>query len=359
MPRSLPDRLCCDAVRRIDLRSDTVTRPSAAMREAMASAEVGDDVFGEDPTVNRLQERVAGLLGKEAALFVPSGTMGNQAALRLLTRPGDVVLAGEACHVLEAESAAAAALSGLHIRPIGHGGFFEPDEVRAAATGDADPHVAPSRVLAVENTHNAAGGRIFPFEQLGAVAEAARERGLLLHLDGARLWNAAVASGIPLADWARPFDTVSVCLSKGLGAPAGSLVCAPRARLRELVRIRKMLGGGMRQAGILAAAGLHALDHHVKRLAEDHAHARRLAEGLAALGLDVAPPETNLVFFRAAERGLVEAAARRGVWMLPFSAGRIRAVTHLDVSAADVEEALGRIAEALAECRAAGSGARR
>jgi threonine aldolase len=270
-----------------------------------------------------------------------------------------VVLAGEACHVLQAESGAAAALSGLHIRTIGRGGFFGPDEVRAAATDDADPHVAPSRVLALENTHNAAGGRIFPFEQLGAVAEAARERRLLMHLDGARLWNAAVATGISLAEWARPFDTVSVCLSKGLGAPLGSLVCAPRARLRELVRIRKMLGGGMRQAGIVAAAGLYALDHHVKRLAEDHVHARRLADGLAALGLDVEPPETNLVFFRAAGRAtLIEAAARRGVLMLPFGGGRVRAVTHLDVSAADVEEALGRIAEALAECRAAGREAR-
>jgi threonine aldolase len=342
-------------VQRIDLRSDTVTRPTPAMREAMAAAEVGDDVFGEDPTVNRLQERVAELLGKEAALFVPSGTMGNQAALRLLARPGDVVLAGEGCHILHWESGAAAALSGVHVRTIGRDGFFGPDDVRAAITGDVDPHVPPSRVLALENTHNASGGRIFPHQALGAVAEAARERGLALHLDGARLWNAAVATGIPAADWARPFDTVSVCLSKGLGAPAGSLVCAPRARLRELVRIRKMLGGGMRQAGVLAAAGLHALDHHLKRLADDHAHARRLAEGLAALGLGVSPPETNIVIFRAAEGlGLLEAAGRRGVLMLPFGPGRFRAVTHLDVSAADVEEALGRLGDALAECRGRG-----
>jgi threonine aldolase len=222
-------------------------------------------------------------------------------------------------------------------------------------------------VLALENTHNASGGRIFPFERLAALVEVARELGLRLHLDGARLWNAAVATGVAPAEWARPFDTVSVCLSKGLGAPVGSLVCAPRERLRELVRIRKMLGGGMRQAGILAAGGLHALDHHVKRLADDHAHARRLAQGLAELGLDVDLPETNIVLFRAAEGNrLLEAAARRGVLMLPFgvadegasAATQIRAVTHLDVSAGDVEEALARLGEALAECRAGWRGAR-
>jgi threonine aldolase len=332
-------------MRQIDFRSDTVTKPTPAMREAMARAEVGDDVYGEDPTVNRLQERVAALLGKEVSLFFPSGTMANQASLRLLTQPGDVVLASQECHVLKHESGAASALSGLQIRTIGARGAFDGADVRACLA-PRDPYFAPVTLLAVENTHNAAGGRVFPPDLLKDAVRAAREAGLALHLDGARLWNAGVASGAALAELTAPFDTVSVCLSKGLGAPAGSLVATSRERLPRLLRIRKMLGGGMRQAGILAAAGLHALDHHVERLAQDHANARALASGLAALGCEVDPaPETNIVLFATPDAlAFARRARERGVWMNPVDARRLRAVTHLDVGADDVAEALQRLA---------------
>ncbi len=332
----------------IDLRSDTVTRPSAAMREAMASAEVGDDVYGEDPTVNALQEEAARRTGKEAALFVPSGTMANQAALRAQTRHGDLVLASEGAHLLRYESGAAAAISGVQIKTIGADGLFDADDVRRAIT-DADHHNPPTTLVAVENTHNAAGGRIFPLELVHAVAAAARERGLRLHLDGARIFNAEVATGVPVAQWARPFDTVTFCLSKGLGAPVGSLVCGTAETIDRVHRIRKMLGGGMRQAGIIAAAGLYALRHNVARLAEDHAKARRLAMGLAELGLEVAPwPETNIVFFRVpAGRDFVPALRARGVLVNQVGDDRCRAVTHLDVSADDVADALQRIRAAL------------
>ena len=314
------------------------------MREAMAKADVGDDVYGEDPSVNRLQERVAALLGKPAALFFPSGTMANQAALRVHTRPGDVVIAARDAHILRAEGGAASALSGLQIETIGSDGAFTPDEVRAALH-PADVHYAPTTLLAVENTHNAAGGRVFRPEALEAVARAAREAGLALHCDGARLWNAAVALGLAPAALAAPFDTVSVCLSKGLGAPLGSLVAGSPEQVVKLRRIRKQLGGGMRQAGVVAAAGSFALDHHLARLAEDHANARRLANGLVALGLEVeGTPETNIVMFRVAEPGVFQRAAReRGVLLSRTSPRGLRAVTHLDVSAADVDEALARI----------------
>jgi threonine aldolase len=314
------------------------------MREAMARAEVGDDVYGEDPTVNRLQERVAALLGKAAALFFPSGTMANQAALRCHTRPGDVVIAARGAHILRAEAGAAAALSGLQIETIGRDGVFGADEVRAALH-PSDVHVAPTTLLAVENTHNGAGGRVFPPALLGETAQVAREAGIALHLDGARLWNAAVALGVEARALAAPYDTVSVCLSKGLGAPVGSLVAGTEEQVERLRRIRKMYGGGMRQAGVLAAAGLHALDHHVARLAEDHAHARLLARGLGELGFAVErEPETNLVMFRAAdELAFLQRARAGGVLLGRAGPGRLRAVTHLDVSRADVEEALDRL----------------
>ena len=328
----------------LDFRSDTVTRPTAAMREAMLRAEVGDDVYGEDPSVNRLQEVAARLLGKEAALFLPSGTMANQAALRAITRHGDVVLASQGAHILKYESGAAAALSGLHIVEIGRDGLFDAADVHAAIP-PRDHHFAPATVVAVENSHNSAGGRVFPIDQLRHVAVAARDRKLALHLDGARLFNAAVASGMPAARWAEPFDTVSICLSKGLGAPVGSLVASTAAIVDRVHRIRKMLGGGMRQAGILAAAGLHALENHVERLAEDHANARRLAAGLEGLGLSVAPaPETNIVLFRVPDtRRFAKAVWERGVRINPVAEGVFRAVTHLDVTAEDVDEALSRI----------------
>jgi threonine aldolase len=330
----------------IDLRSDTVTKPTPAMRQAIAEAEVGDDVYHEDPTVNRLQETAARLMAKEAALFVPSGTMANQASLRALSRPGDVVLAGEGAHLLVYESGAPAGLSGLQVQTIGHGGFFDGAAVRAAIAPD-ESHFAPTRVLAFENTHNVAGGRVFPIDQLKDAAVAAREHGLALHLDGARLLNAVAATGTPARVWAEPFDSVSFCLSKGLGAPVGSMVCGSAELIGRVHRARKMLGGGMRQAGILAAAGLYALEHHVERLAEDHANARRLAEGLSRLGLSIeSTPETNMVLFRVSDTlAFVGATRERDLLINPVAEGRFRAVTHLDVSEADIDEALGRIEE--------------
>jgi threonine aldolase len=337
-------------VTEIDLRSDTVTRPTPAMREAMATADVGDDVHGDDPTVNRLQEEAARLLGVEAALFVPSGTMGNQASLHPFVRPGDMVLTGEGSHVLWYESGAPAAISGVLVQTIGDSGFFDGSDVRAAVNPD-DSHFAPTRALCVENTHNRSGGRIFPLDRVKDAAAAARDHGLHLHLDGARLFNAVVATGTPAADWAEPFDTVTFCLSKGLGAPVGSVICASRDAIRRIHRVRKMLGGGMRQAGILAAAGLHALEHHVERLADDHANARRLAEGLAELGFPVDPaPETNMVMFQVEDSMNFRRATRtRELLIDPMDPHRFRAVTHLDVSSDDVEEALGRIGEVVKE----------
>ena len=334
----------------IDLRSDTVTRPTAAMRRAMAAADVGDDVYGEDPTVNRLQETAARLLGKQAGLFVPSGTMGNQASIHPFVRPGEEILAGHGAHVLRYESGAAAALSSVQVVSIGEGGTFDGADVRAAVHPD-EAHYAPTRVVAVENTHNAAGGRIFSLERVKDVAAAAREHGLHLHLDGARIWNAVVATGTPADVWAAPFDTATFCLSKGLGSPVGSVICGSEPPLRRVHRARKMLGGGMRQAGILAAAGLHALEHHVERLADDHANARRLAEGLAELGFRVDPmPETNIVLFDVEDTGAFARATRaREVWINPMGTGRFRAVTHLDVSADDIEDALARIGAASRE----------
>jgi len=332
----------------IDLRSDTVTRPTPAMRAAMAAAEVGDDVYGEDPTVNRLQALAAERVGTAAAIFVPSGTMANQAALRALTQPGDVVLGGAGCHALRYESGAAAALSGVQIQTIGSDGLFTAEDVLAVLP-PSDHHYAPVTAVTVENTHNFSGGRVFPFERVRAIAAVARERGLKLHLDGARLWNAVVVTGIAAPRWTEGFDTVSFCLSKGLGAPAGSLVCGSAALIDRVHRIRKMLGGGMRQVGVLAAAGLHALERHVDRLADDHRHARRLAAGLRELGLDVVgEPETNMVLFRSAEAGpLWQALHERGVLVNPVDRRTFRAVTHLDVAAEDIEDALGRISEAL------------
>ncbi len=318
------------------------------MREAIARAEVGDDVYGEDPATNELEAETASRLGKEAALFVPSGTMANQIALRTGTRPGDVVLVGESAHVLLWEAGAASALSGLQLQTIGRGGWFGADDLVAAVHPD-EQHYAPTRLVAVENTHNASGGRVVPLDVVREVAAAAREHGLGLHLDGARLWNAAIATGREVAELAEPFDTVAVCLSKGLGAPLGSLVCGPRERIAEARRARKLLGGGMRQTGLMAAAGLHALRHHVARLADDHRRARRLADGLRALDVVVlAEPETNMVLFEVDDLARFLAETRkRGVLVNPIRPGVLRAVTHLDLSDEDVEDALGRMAECL------------
>ena len=332
----------------IDLRSDTVTRPTQAMREVMARAEVGDDVYGEDPSVNRLQERVAGLLGKEAALLVPSGTMANQVCIRTLTRPGDVMLAGQGAHTLLYESGGPAALAGVQIQTLGDGGLFDADDVRASIHPD-DPHLSPTTLVSAENTHNTSGGRVFPLAQMRRIADVAREAGLKLHLDGARIFNAAVATGTPVAALAEPFDTVALCLSKGLGAPVGSVVCGTADQIKHIHRARKMLGGGMRQAGILAAAGLHALDHHVDRLADDHEHARRLARGLEKLGVRLrAEPETNMVLFEMKDvMGFLQETRSRELLINPIAPDVFRAVTHLDVSSGDIDDALSRIAEAL------------
>ncbi len=338
----------------IDLRSDTVTRPTPGMRDAMARAEVGDDVYGEDPTVNRLQERIAALLGKEAALFVPSGTMANQVSLGVLTRPGDEIVCDAGAHCISFESGALAALWGVQARTIAADrGLLDPASVEAAIRPQHDVYPR-SRVVEIENTHNRGGGAVYPLERVRAIAEVARRRGLHLYMDGARLWNACAATGLPPDAYAREATLVSVCLSKGLGAPAGSVMSGPRDLVQDARRLRKRLGGGMRQAGILAAAGLYALDHHVTRLVDDHENARRLAEGLVGLGATLAVPvETNLVFAAFPGRSGVDVSgrlAREGVLANPEGSRPevLRFVTHLDVSRADVDEALRRAARALA-----------
>ncbi len=343
-------------MRIIDLRSDTVTRPTPAMREAMARAEVGDDVYGEDPTVNRLEQEVAALLGKEAAVFVPSGTMGNQIALQVHTRRGDEVLVGEDAHLAADESGAGAAWAGVQFRAVGRGGLFSPDELRALIH-EPDMHCPRQRLVALEDPHNRAGGRVFPRADVGGIVDVARAHRLALHLDGARLWNTAAAVGVSEAELAAPFDTVNVCFSKGLGAPVGSALCGTRDAIAEARHYRKMFGGGMRQAGVLAAAALHALAHHRARIAEDHAHARAIEAALrAAIGTSgharLISAETNQVNVETAtvpaER-FVEAARRRGVLLGAMAQFRTRAVTHLDVSPADAEVAARVLVEALAE----------
>jgi threonine aldolase len=338
----------------VDLRSDTVTRPTAAMRKAMAEAEVGDDVYGEDPTVRRLEERVADLLGREAALFVPTGTMANQVALRAQTRPGDEIIIGQGAHCWRHESGALAALSGCQTSIVGTDGTFTAADVRAAFKAD-DPYQAHTKVVAVENTHNMAGGTCWEPALLDEVVAAAHALGMKTHLDGARLWNAAVATGRTEKQLAHGFDSISVCLSKGLGAPAGSLVAGTRALIKECHRFRKMHGGGMRQAGILAAGGLHALEHHRARLSDDHATAKQLAEALAGtpnLRIDVARVHTNIVMIdldKGTPQAVIELAREEGVLLGAAGAHRIRAVTHLDVDYDGVKRAASVIAEIAAK----------
>ncbi len=335
----------------IDLRSDTVTRPTAAMRAAIANAEVGDDVYGEDPTVQRLEAKVAEIIGTEAALFVPTGTMANQIALRAQTTHGDEVLIGHGAHCWRHESGALAALAGAQTQIIGSGGMFTAADVRAAFKA-ADPYQAATTVVAVENTHNMAGGTCWNRGQLAEVTAAAHELGMRTHLDGARIWNAAVAGNCTERELAVGFDSISVCLSKGLGAPVGSCVAGSKALIKACHRFRKMYGGGMRQAGILAAACVYALDHHRARLGDDHAHARAFAEELRnAKHLSVVAPETNIVMIDV-ERGtaaeLIAHAKAKGVLLGAASAKRIRAVTHLDVD----RDAVVRAARVIAEIAA-------
>ncbi len=330
----------------IDLRSDTVTRPTPAMRQAMANAEVGDDVLGDDPTVIRLQDCIAEIMGKEAACFVPTGTMANQASIRAQTEPGDEVIAHFDSHIINYETGAPAALSGVMVRTAsGDRGLYDADQVEALYRPDSI-HFPRTRLVVVENTQNRGGGAIWPLEQAARVAKKAHDLGLRAHLDGARIWNACAATGLKPIDYARQFDTVSCCFSKGLGAPAGSAVCGDRATLARVHRFRKMFGGTMRQSGILAAGALHALDHHRERLAEDHANAARLAELVGSVrGVSVPlKVETNMVFLdidrswgTAAE--FCQRLKSEGVWMLPTLPQRVRAVCHLDVTRAMIEQA--------------------
>lgn len=336
----------------VDLRSDTVTRPTPAMREAMAHAEVGDDVYGEDPTARRLEERVAEITGKAAALFVPSGTMGNQIALLCHTRRGDEIILGEGAHCAFYESGAAAAWSGVQPLVAGQGGLFTVKDLEAAIKPPAYYYPRTSLVT-IENTHNRAGGRIFPQADILQIAAFACSKGLALHLDGARIWNAAAATGLPVALLAEPFDTVSVCFSKGLGAPVGSALCGSVEIIRAAHRFRKMLGGGMRQIGILAAGALHALEHHRDRIVEDHTSAQAIADAARAVdGVVVSEVQTNIVNIEtpgvSAER-VVHAAQQRGVLVGSVGPSRVRAVTHLDVAAADVPRAAKAIADALTD----------
>jgi threonine aldolase len=335
-------------VRTIDLRSDTVTRPTEEMRRVMASAEVGDDVYGEDPTVNRLQAVLAEQLGKEAGLFMASGTMSNQVAVKAHTQPGDEVICHRWAHVFNFEGGTSPAMSGVGFNPLdGEYGTFTAEQAEAAVRPGA-VHYPVTALVAIENTHNKAGGTIFPLGEMRRIRKVADRHQLPMHLDGARLFNAVVASGIEPAQWAEPFDSISICLSKGLGAPVGSVLVGSKAFIERAVRVRKRFGGAMRQVGVLAAAGLYALEHHIDRLAEDHHHARRLAEGIGALSgyrVDLPVVQTNIVMIDTTATGWSENEVRdrladRGVLVNTFGPGTLRVVTHLDVDSEGIETAI-------------------
>ena len=338
----------------IDLRSDTVTTPTEPMRKMIAEAAVGDDVYHDDPEVLALEEHVAGLLGKDDAMYVPTGTMSNQAALRVHTDPGDVVIAAERSHVFRSEVGAPAVLSGVSSNEIASAdGSFTPEQVMAALPMETKVERAwifePSTLVWAENTHNGAGGTVWPADLLRSVATEAHQAGLATHLDGARLWNASVASGVPEKDLAAEFDTVSVCFSKGLGAPMGSALAGSHELIARARRFKQMFGGGFRQAGMMAAGALYAVQHHRDRLAEDHETAARLAAGLSEtpqLEIDPTVVQTNMVYFSIedAERVCAE-LAEQGVLLLPVAADRIRAVTHLGIETGDVDEALQAISD--------------
>lgn len=339
----------------IDLRSDTLTRPTPAMREAMAAAPVGDDVFGEDPTIQALERRTAEILGKEAAVYMPSGTMTNQVAIRTHTEPGDEVIFEAEAHLYYYEAGAPAALSGVMPRLIaGNRGIFTPEQLRASLR-PRNLHFPVTKLVCIENTHNRGGGSVWSLEQTRAVTDAAREAGLRTHLDGARLWNAAVAAGVPEKAYADCFDTVSVCFSKGLGAPVGSALAGPQELIDRARRFRKQFGGGMRQAGIIAAGALYALEHHRERLREDHAaalaFARIIAEG-RNLALPEGEPATNIVVFQTLNMTALEMQARlrdAGVLVLTRGPDTLRVVTHLDVTREAVEEAARIVCRVAAE----------
>ena len=339
----------------IDLRSDTVTRPTQAMREAIASAEVGDDMTGEDPTVNRLESMMAELLGKEAAVFACSGTQSNQMGIRVHCLPGDELLISGTGHIGIFEAGAPAALSGVTVRRIDAPfGMLDTHDLEDKPAAD-DQHLAPTRLVCLENTTNAGGGRVYPLEQMQRVADWAWSSGLRMHLDGARLFNAITAGGYTPFDVGLCFDTISVCFSKGLGCPMGSILVGSAEQIRKARRIRKLFGGALRQAGIVAAAAIYALENHIERLADDHRHARQLAEAFSDIdGIKIDPEEveTNLVFFEISEElgsaaQLNVALKERGVRMSPSGGARMRAVTHLDISADDVDVAAAAVRDAL------------
>jgi threonine aldolase len=331
----------------VDLRSDTVTRPTAGMRKAMAEAEVGDDVYAEDPTVRALEERTAALFGHEAALFVPSGTMGNQIGMRLVCEPGQEVLCDADAHVVTYEMGAAAAIFGISTRTVvSDRGLLDADALIAQVRPKGDWHLTATAAVAVENTHNRGFGRVQPLDELQRLRDRSRDAGVAVHLDGARIWNAHAASGVDLATYGRLADTASVCFSKGLGTPVGSVLVASAERIATARLWRKRLGGGMRQAGVLAAACLYALDHHLPRLGEDHERARLLAE---RLGVDPASVETNMVVLDGVNAPvLAEAAKAQGVLVSQVSPTRVRLVTHLDVDEAAVDRAAAVLTELLA-----------
>jgi threonine aldolase len=339
----------------VDLRSDTVTRPSPAMRQAMTAATVGDDQYGEDPSVKLLQQRIAVLLGKEAALFVPSGTMANQIAVKLLTRPGDDVIVSQHAHMMWHEAGAAAANSGVQFTAVGAGGKFTVDEFREAVKPRGHIVMPATGLVAIENTHNMGGGIVFPQADAAAICAAAREQGIDSYLDGARLFNASAASGMPLSELARPFDLISVALSKGLGCPVGSVLAGNQAHISRAVTARRRFGGAMRQSGILAAAGLYALDHNVARLEDDHTNARLFAEGIIGLpdiSLDLDTVQTNIVIWQMAPDGpdapaIVAKAKAAGVLISALGARTLRAVTHMDVSTEQCLHAAEVLADAI------------
>lgn len=334
----------------VDLRSDTVTRPGPEMRRAIAEAEVGDDLLGDDPTVKRLEARVAEILGKEASLFFPSGTMANQTALATHGSWGTEVVVEADAHVLQWEEGAAAALSGLQLRPVqGRDGVIPSDSLGSAIRPDS-PYMPRTSLVCIENTHLGSGGVVVSPEATAEMASVARERGVPVHLDGARLWHAPAATGRPITEFTEQVDTVMVCLSKGLGAPVGSLLAGPARFMDRAWRVRRRLGGAMRQSGILAAAGLWALDHHRERLAEDHENARLLAKSLDEVpGLKAAQPSTNVVIAEAEPggidlRNLLKYLESHGILMLPFGEGRIRGVTHHDVDSAMIRRSMDVLA---------------
>lgn len=340
----------------IDLRSDTVTRPVPAMREAIANAVVGDDVFGDDPTTIELERRLRELFGTEAALFVPSGTMGNQVALAAVTSPGDEIILDRQCHIFNYEAAAPSALSNVQTNPIdGESGVITADEIRPLIRPD-NLHCPPTSVIAIENTHNRAGGHVFPLEEMQKIRVLADEHGLHVHLDGARLANAVVSSGVSFKEYVACVDTVSMCFSKGLGAPVGSIMAGRADTVKKARKKRKQFGGGMRQAGIVAAGALYAINNHIERLAEDHEHARAVAEAVDRVdGLEmVYRPDSNIVIFDVDEKfdsvdGLLTRFAGNGILAVPFGPTWIRMVTHLDISSEDighVTDFLGTLAPA-------------